>query len=41
MASSYSADLKLELMATGEKSGTMGRYYQYQFNYFTTSNCWL
>ena len=24
MASSYSADLKLELMATGEKSGTWG-----------------
>jgi hypothetical protein len=41
MVSSYSTDLKLELMVTGENAGTMGRYYKYKLKHSTTINCWL
>jgi hypothetical protein len=34
MASSYSTDLKLELMVTGENAGTWGDYYKYKFRIF-------
>jgi hypothetical protein len=39
MASTYSSDLKLELMATGENAGTWGTKTNTNLELSTTSNC--
>jgi hypothetical protein len=41
MASSYSTDLKLEIMVTGEKAGLWGQITNTNLVNSSTSNCWL